>query len=164
VGLKVACIRRKPKPTTMNEWQEAAIEEQGDFLEVQHALECNPYNVKGAILQNLKEGQKPTRYWKAKGPNAMDVDTAQIEGTEEVNTFSTNKEPNQRPKGSLTEEEKQALRILKLCFYCRQGGHMSNKCEKKKKFGQDRRALPGQPGVLKSKASESCLPKTISVK
>jgi hypothetical protein len=44
----------------------------------------------------------------------MDVDVAQIGGTEEVNTFST----NQKPKGSLTEEEKQALRTLKLCFYC----------------------------------------------
>jgi hypothetical protein len=32
VGLKVACIKRKPKPTTIEEWQEAAIEEQGDFL------------------------------------------------------------------------------------------------------------------------------------
>jgi hypothetical protein len=114
VGLKVACIKRKPKPVTMDEWQEAAFEEQGDFLEVQHVLGQNPYNIKGAILQNLKEGQKPTKFWKAKGANAMDVDRTQLEGTEEINTFST----NQKPRGPLTEEEKQALRLLKLCFYC----------------------------------------------
>jgi hypothetical protein len=32
-----------------------------------------------------------------------------------------------------------------MCFYCRQGGHISSKCKKKKKFRQDRRALPAQP-------------------
>jgi hypothetical protein len=144
VGLKVACIKRKPKPVTMDEWQEAAFEEQGDFLEVQHALGRNPYNIKGAILQNLKEGQKPTKFWKAKGPNAMEVDAVQTEGAE-INTFNT-KGGNQKPKAPLTDEEKQALRTLKLCFYCRQGGHISENCEKKKqRFGQDRRALPGQP-------------------
>jgi hypothetical protein len=145
VGLKIACIKRKPKPVTMNEWQEAAFEEQGDFLEVQHALGRNPFNVKGAILQNLKEGQKSTKFWKAKGPNAMEVDAVQTEGTE-INAFNANKGGYQKPRTPLTEEEKQALRTLKLCFYCRQGGHISENCKKKKqKFGQDRRALPGQP-------------------
>jgi hypothetical protein len=145
VGLKVACIKRKPKPVTMDEWQEAAFEEQGDFLEVQHTLGRNPYNIKGAILQNLKEGEKSTKFWKAKGPNAMEVDTVQTEGAE-VNTLSTNKGAYQKPRAPLTEEEKQALRTLKLCFYCRQGGHISENCKKKKqKFGQDRRALLGQP-------------------
>jgi hypothetical protein len=143
VGLKVSCIKRKPKPTTMDEWQEAAVEEQGDFLEVQHALGRNPYNVKGTILQNLKEGQKPTKFWKAKGPNAMEVDAVQTEGAE-VNTFNTNKGINRKPRTPLTDEEKQALRVLKLCFYCRQSGHISENCDKKKKFGQDRRALPTQ--------------------
>jgi hypothetical protein len=146
VGLKVACIRRKPKPTTMDEWQEVALEEQGDLLEIQHTLGQNSYNIKGVILQNLKEGQKPTKYRKAKGPNAMDVDAAHIEETEEVNTFSTKKELQQKPRGTLTKEEKQALRTLKMCFYCRKEGHMSSNCKKKKKkFGQDRRALPEQP-------------------
>jgi len=51
--LKVNCIKRKPKPTTMDEWQEAAREEQHDYLKVQHAMERNPYNVKETILKNL---------------------------------------------------------------------------------------------------------------
>jgi hypothetical protein len=69
----------------------------------------------------------------------------QVEGAEEVNTFNT-KKSDQKPKGSLTEEEKQALRILKMCFYCQKKRHTSNECEKKKKkFRQDRRALPAQP-------------------
>jgi hypothetical protein len=127
----------------MDDWQEAAVEEQGDFLEVQHALGRNPYNIKGTILQNLKEGQKPTKFWKAKGPNAMEVDALQTEGAE-INTFNTNKGINRKPRTPLTDEEKQALKVLKLCFYCRQSGHISENCDKKKKFGQDRRALPTQ--------------------
>jgi hypothetical protein len=76
----------------------------------------------------------------------MDVDATYIGGTEEVNTFSTKKESNQKLKGSLTEEQKQALQTLNMCFYCRQEGHISTDCEKKKKkFGQNRRVLLGQP-------------------
>jgi len=54
--LKVNCIKRKPKPVTMDEWQEAAWEEHRDYLEVQHTLGRNPYNIKETIFRNL---QKP---------------------------------------------------------------------------------------------------------
>jgi len=78
--LKVNCIKRKPKPATMDRWQEAAREEQRDYLEVQHAMGRNPYNVKETILKNLQK-PVPTKFWKAKGPNAMEVDKTETEAT-----------------------------------------------------------------------------------
>jgi len=36
--LKVNCIKKKPKPTTMDKWQKAAREEQQDYLKVQHTI------------------------------------------------------------------------------------------------------------------------------
>jgi hypothetical protein len=41
-------------------------------------------------LQNLnKGGQKPTKYWKAKGPETMDTDMAKVGEEEEVNNATT---------------------------------------------------------------------------
>jgi len=90
--LKVNCIKQKPKPATMDEWQEAAREEQCDYLEVQHAMRRNPYNVKDTILKNLQKPM-PTKFWKAKGPNAMEVDK-----TEAVKV-------NMTQRKSLTDEQ-----------------------------------------------------------
>jgi len=87
--LKVNCIKRKPKPTTMDEWQEAAREEQRDYLEVQHAMGRNPYNIKETILKNLQK-TAPTKFWKAKGTNAMEVDNT---GTKAVKANETQKKP-----------------------------------------------------------------------
>ena len=36
--LRINCIKRKPRPVTMDEWQEAAHEEQCRYLEIQQAL------------------------------------------------------------------------------------------------------------------------------
>jgi len=131
--LKVNCIKRKPKPTTKDEWQEAAREEQCNYLEVQHAMGRNPYNIKETILKNLQK-TAPTKFWKAKGPNAMEVDNA---GTEAMKANTTQKKP-------LTDEQRQALRTLGACFYCRNTGHLAKDCPEKPKRGQDRRALPGK--------------------
>jgi len=81
----------------------------------------NPYNVKETILKNLQR-TAPTKFWKAKGPNAMEVDrtgtanTAQE--TEAVKANATQRKP-------LTDEQRQALRTLGACFYCRNTGHLA---------------------------------------
>jgi len=59
----------------MDKWQDVAREEHCDYLEVQQALGRNPYNIKETILRNLQKPQ-PTKFWRAKGPNAMDIDKA----------------------------------------------------------------------------------------
>jgi len=52
-------------------------------------------------------------------------------------------------KGQLTDEQRQALRILEACFFCQNTGHISRDCPKKpqRQGGQDRRALPVKPPV-----------------
>jgi hypothetical protein len=70
----------------MSEWQEAARQEHLDYLEVQQALGKNPYNIKDNVLQTLRKkqsgvgGNSKTQYWKAKGPDAMEVDNTLSEG------------------------------------------------------------------------------------
>jgi hypothetical protein len=135
----------------MNEWQEAAREEPLDYLEVQQALGKNPYNVKDEIMQTLCKkqtggGTTKTQYWKAKGPDAMEVDTSiSSNGAKEEAIF----EGNQTHK-KLTDEERAALKLLGLCYFCRGGKYPSANCLEKplqQNPGRDRRALPGKPLV-----------------
>src|SRR6267142_964536 len=142
--LKVNCIKRKPKPVTMDKWQDAAREEHHDYLEVQHMLGRNPYNIKETILRNLQKPM-PTKFWRAKGPNAMDVNTTQLRA-QVVNNRPSPQNRN-KPRKPLTDEQRQALRTLGACFYCHNTGHLARDCPEKPKGGQDRRALPGKPPV-----------------
>ena len=98
--LKVNCIKRKPKPVTMDKWQDAAREEHHDYLEVQQALGRNPYNIKETILRNLQKPQ-PTKFWRAKGPNTMDVDNTSVATTNSLKTLPCKFER----KGQLTDEQ-----------------------------------------------------------
>jgi|SRR6266850_305197 len=56
---------------------------------------------------------------------------------------------NFEKKGQLTDEQRQALRVLGACFFCQEAGHISRNCPKKpqRQGGQDRRALPVKPPV-----------------
>jgi hypothetical protein len=50
----------------------------------------------------------------------------------------------------LTDEEKAALQLLGLCYFCYGGKHLSANCPEKppqQNQGWDRRALPGKPPV-----------------
>jgi hypothetical protein len=144
IGLKINCIKRKPKPETMEEWQEAARQEHLDYLEVQQALGKNPYNIKDNVLHTLCKkqgsggGNSKMQYWKAKGPDAMEVD----------NTLS--KEPKDEiseggPRKKLTDKEKAALRLLGLCYFCRGKDHLSKNCPKKPPFqGWDKKTSSGR--------------------
>ena len=129
IGLKVSCIKRKPKSVTMDNWQEATREEHREYLKVQHALGRNPYSAQENNLQNFQKGQnQQTRFRKAKGPDTMNVDLSEAR--------------------ALTEEEQKALRTLGICFYCHKKGHIAYNCEKKaKQQRRDRRALPEKPQV-----------------
>ena len=84
---------------------------------------------------NAPQKKPTTKFWKAKGPDAMEVDTNEL--------AKVNFQKGQ-PRKKLTEEEKAAYRLLRRCFYCQGKGHTSATCpEKPADQRQDRRALPG---------------------
>jgi Ty3 transposon capsid-like protein len=145
IGLKINCIKRKPKPETMDEWQEAAQQEHLDYLEVQQALGKNPYNIKDNVLHTLRKkqgggvGNSKTQYWKAKGPDAMEVDNTLVEETKDK-IFESG------PHKKLTDEERAALRLLGLCYFCRGKDHLSKNCpEKPPSQGRDKKTSFGRP-------------------
>ena len=57
LSLRINCIKRKSRPVTMDEWQEAACEEQHEYLEIQQVLGKNPYNIKEQILNAPQKKQ-----------------------------------------------------------------------------------------------------------
>jgi hypothetical protein len=148
LGLEINCIKRKPKLETMSKWQEAARQEHLDYLKVQQALGKNPYNVKNDIMQTLHKkqpggGTTKMQYWKAKGPDAMEVDSSiSPKAKEELLEGS--------PCKKLTNEERAALKLLGLCYFCHGRKHLSANCLEKppqQNLGWDRRALLGKPPV-----------------
>jgi hypothetical protein len=105
----------------------------------------NPYNVKDNILHTLRKkqsgggGNSKTQYWKAKGPDAIGVDNTLTEDTKDEILEGG-------PRKKLTDEERAALRLLGLCYFCRGKNHLSKNCpEKPPTQGGDRRISPGKP-------------------
>jgi hypothetical protein len=69
-------------------------------------------------------GMTKTQYWKAKGPDAMEVDNGtSSEAKEELLEGS--------PHKKLTDEERAALKLLGLCYFCCGGKHLSANCPEK---------------------------------
>jgi hypothetical protein len=129
----------------MGEWQEAARQEHFGYLEVQQALEKNPYNIKDNVLHTLRKkqgrggGNSKMQYWKAKGPDAMEVDNTLSEETKDEISEGG-------PCKKLTDEERAALRLLGLCYFCRGKDHLSKNCPEKPPIqGQDKRTSSGRP-------------------
>jgi len=121
----------------MEEWQEAAQQEHLDYLEVRQALGKNPYNIKDTVLHTLRKkrggGNSKTQYWKAKGPDAMEVDNILSEETKDEILEGG-------PCKKLTDEERAALRLLGLCYFCRGKDHLSKNCPEKPPIqGRDKR-------------------------
>jgi hypothetical protein len=132
ISLKINCIKCKPKPKTMSKWQEATQQEHLDYLEVQQASGKNPCNIKDGVLQTLhkKQTSKPnqTQYWKAKGPDAMEVNTGISNGETREESMIFEGGPTHK---KLMDEERATLKLLGLCYFCRGGKHLSANCLEK---------------------------------
>jgi hypothetical protein len=129
--LHAQILRDTPRPTTLAGWQEKAIKKQLEYIEVQEVLgqKARLNDKKERLYKALGITKKPGFYQNKNRDSQvvpMEVDAVKME--------------------PLTEEQKQALRTLGGCFFCRELGHIASKCEKKQKvLGQVRRALPATP-------------------
>jgi len=126
--LHEACLHHKPMPTTMSEWQKVARQEQLIFREIQHYRFQRDHGRHTLPTQKVK-GPPPTpKYWKAPGPNAMNVDLA--DSTPETRTcYNCQKQGHlaahcRSPKKARTTQ----TTAKGTCNYCKKPGHFTNEC------------------------------------
>jgi Retrotransposon gag protein/Zinc knuckle len=97
-----SCIRSQPQPISMKQWQDTAKKEHQIFREIQHAQ--YPQKLGQPIQTPRQKVQpNPTRFWRAPGPNAMNVDLA----------TTTEQNPH-------------------LCYNCQKPGHIKANCRSPK--------------------------------
>ena len=125
-GLWEAILRRDNTPNTFEEWTEAAQKEQQKYMIIRSRPNALGYksmnaNQKQAVWRqafNLPPKKSHHQTYKQRDPNAMDVDTV------EVNQVSTSANPRI-----------QKARAEGRCYFCNQQGHIKRNCPK----------LPQQP-------------------
>jgi hypothetical protein len=114
--LRVACLKRRPEPITMIEWQQTAKEENLVHLKIQQLLKSDPKYT--PLLQKPfhfqqkfipQQGGTHTRYWKPKGPNAINVDTTQTTNPRTQGKWERKKDTHE-------------------CFFCKKQGHIKRDC------------------------------------
>jgi Retrotransposon gag protein/Zinc knuckle len=93
-----SCIRSQPQPVSMQQWQDTTKREHQIFREIQHARFQRKLG-QPTLTPKQKVQQNPTRFWRAPGPNAMNVDLA------------TTMDPNPC-----------------LCYNCQKPGHIKANC------------------------------------
>jgi hypothetical protein len=100
-----------PIPQNLKDWQQAARDQQLRYLQTWE-FTSNRKPLSDAQKLFAKRLGVPNKL--RRDPDAMDIDTAQVN--------------NRLPFTKLTEAEKTALRARGACFRCRQDGHMSRNC------------------------------------
>jgi Retrotransposon gag protein/Zinc knuckle len=97
--LHESCIRSQPQPVSMQQWQDTAKKEHQIFQEIQH-IRFQQGLGQPIPVPKQKVQQNPTRFWRAPGPNAMNVN------------LTTTTDPN-----------------LCLCYNCQKPGHIKANCQ-----------------------------------
>ena len=110
-------------PTTLQEWQQTAREQQLKYMEAQHALGQCFSDPKKALYQQMGIGHRLNQ-GQQNGPphhnlNAMNVDAIQAQST------FTQRNPQRDGRPIFDEKQKEALKLLGACFRCEQTGHMA---------------------------------------
>jgi hypothetical protein len=109
--LQIACLKRSTEPDTMEEWQQATREENLIFLKIQQLIRNNPMYMaqKQFPPKPFQHRGALTKYWRLKGPNTMNVDTAQ----------TSNDYAKARDEG-----RKETCK----CFFCKKKEHIKKNC------------------------------------
>jgi Retrotransposon gag protein/Zinc knuckle len=123
-----SCIRSQPQPVSMKEWQDTAKKEHQIFREIQHAR----YQRKlGQPTQTPRQKVQPnpTRFWRASGPNAMNVDLATT--TEQNPCLCYNCQKPGHFKANCRSPRVQRAnnqQLQKKCTFCSKNRHTVQEC------------------------------------
>jgi hypothetical protein len=114
--LQIACLKWRPEPATIIEWQQTAKEENLVHLKIQQLIKSNPkytplfqkpFHFQQKFLP--QRGGNQTKYWKPKGPNEMNVDTTQTTDPCTQGKWDRKKDTHE-------------------CYFCRKQGHIKWDC------------------------------------
>jgi hypothetical protein len=120
----------------MKEWQEVAAKEQLIFCEIQHVRTQQGLG-QYTPTPKLKFQTPPTCFWKAPGPNAMNVDLATTGDTPNMSThicYNCQKPGHikaycRSPRAPrINTTQNQEVRTRKMCGYCSKPGHDTTQC------------------------------------
>jgi hypothetical protein len=116
-GLLRACIRRRPCPVTLSDWEDIASNEEQSFYRLKFDLaEAKKHRSGrhlGDMAQDTSKSKKPVYGVDPRPLNPMQLDAAKTQ--------------------KLTNEECQKLIQEKKCFYCKKTGHMFADCKERPK-------------------------------
>jgi hypothetical protein len=122
----------------MKEWQEVAAKEQLIFHEIQHVRTQRGLK-QHAPTPKPKYQTPPTRFWKAPGPNAMNVDlmttgdntsTRLCYNCQKPRHIKANCRSPRAPRIGTAEHQRTSRKI---CGYCSKLGHNATECYTLKK-------------------------------
>jgi hypothetical protein len=115
-------------PVTLQEWQDRAVKEDESFQA--RRIERSLWNPRPAKLSSP--------------PTSAAITTKVERKVEPVKVQATTTSFVSRPRAPITDEERERLRAVGGCFYCRQEGHQIRDCPAGKRAAERRLALEGK--------------------
>jgi hypothetical protein len=113
----------------MEEWQKAAKEENLVYLKIQQLVKSNPLftpNFQKPFQQRFFQNKgQTTKYWKPRGPHAMNVDAAQT-------------------SDPCNQGQKEPRKETRECFFCKKKGHIKKNCYSFAQAQKEGTARPAQ--------------------
>jgi Zinc knuckle len=129
LGLLTSMLKQVgANPNTLKGWQELATQHHDAYQQLKHEISFRKDVPRWASQLMAKKKDTPPQ----KDPWAMDIDVTRTD--------------------SAKADEKQRLRREGRCFFCKEQGHLSRDCPKKK--GQNNLKLPQQPRVRANKKED----------
>jgi Retrotransposon gag protein/Zinc knuckle len=126
-ALHKSCIRSQLQPVSMAQWQDTAKKEHQIFWEIQHIR--FQHGIGQPPVPKQKVQQNLTHFWKAPGPNAMNVDLATATDPNPCLCYNCQKPGHikancRNPKAQQTNTQQ----TQKKCTFCSKTGHMVQEC------------------------------------
>jgi Retrotransposon gag protein/Zinc knuckle len=126
--LHESCIWSQPQPISMQQWQDTTKKEHQIFQEIQHVRFQRKLG-QPILVPKQKVQQNPTQFWRAPGPNAMNVDLATTTDPNPCLCYNCQKPGHikancQSPRVQRTNTQQ----LQKKCTFCSKIGHTIQEC------------------------------------